>query len=195
MGIGKTPDTVQQWRAAHAEVLRLAQQLRKISTIFRRYAGELKYHPQTGVQGHVGQDLLDAAAALRDTLDAIAAMTERWDEEIAWLRSLDAQMPTGDIQRGQAEAREAGRLTRAALQIFEQAALHPEPASLDAPYGHGAPRRVHPGAQCTWVAERAEGLAVALSSVTLRTENLVRLTGSGAEPTMKPESKLSGGGD
>lgn len=170
---GPKADDLEQWRAAHTEVLRLAQQLRKISAIFRRYAGELKYHPQTGVQGHVGQDLLDAAAALRGTLDAIAAITERWDEEIAWLRSLDAQMPADDLQREQAEAREAARLTRAALQIFGQAALHPEPASLDAPYGHGAPRRVHPGAQCTWVAERAEGLAVALSSVTLRVENLL----------------------
>ncbi len=166
-------DDLGRWRAAHAEALRLAQRLRKASAVFRRYAGELKYHPQTGVQGHVGQDLLDATAVLRDTLNAIATITEQWDEEIAWLRSLDAHMPAGDIQRGQAEAREAARLTRAALEIFEQAALHPEPASLDAPYGHGAPRRVHPGAQCTWVAERAEGLAVALSSVTLRMENLV----------------------
>lgn len=61
----------------------------------------------------------------------------------------------------------------AALDIFTQAALHPEPASLDAPYGHGAPRRVHPGAQCTWVAERAEELAIDLSAVTLRKENLL----------------------
>jgi hypothetical protein len=82
-------------------------------------------------------------------------------------------MPIEEIQQGHAAAREAARLTRAAMQIFEQAVLHPETAALDAPYGHSAPRRVHPGAQCTWVAERAEGLATELSSVTLRKETLL----------------------
>jgi len=162
-----------QWRAAHARALRLAQRLREASVVFRRYAGELKYHPQTGVQGRIGRDLLDAAAVVRDTLSEVDAMTRRWDEEIAWLRSLDPRLPMEDIHQGHAAARDAVRLTRAALDVFAQAALHPETASLDAPYGHGAPRRVHPGAQCTWVAERAEELAVRLSSVALLKENLL----------------------
>ncbi len=162
-----------QWRAAHAEALRLAQQLRAATAVIRRYAGALKYHPQTGVEGHIGEDLLDAVARVREVLNAIIALTARWDEEIAWLRARDAKMPAKDIQRGHTVAREAARLTGAALEIFEQAVLHPETASLDAPYGHSAPRRVHPGAQCTWVAERAEGLAVELSSVTLRKETLL----------------------
>jgi len=166
-------DLADKWRAAHAEALRLAQRLRQTSTVFRRYAGELKYHPQTGVQGRIGQDLLDAAAVVREILDRVDAITARWDEEMAWLQSLDARMLVDDIQHSQAAARDAGRLARAALDIFAQAVLHPERASLDAPYGHGAPRRVHPGAQCTWVAERAEELAVELSAVTLRKENLL----------------------
>lgn len=168
-----TDDALAKWRTAHAEVLTLAQRLRAVAAVFRRYAGELKYHPQVGVEGHIGQDLLDAAADLGGKLNAINAVTSRWDEEISWLRARDAQMPIEDIQRGHAAAREAARLTRAALQIFEQAVLHPETAGLDAPYGHSAPRRVHPGAQCTWVAERAEGLAIELSTVTLRKETLL----------------------
>ena len=166
-------DGVVQWRAAHGEALRLAQQLRAATAVFRRYAGELKYHPQTGVEGHIGQDLLDAAASVRGILNAISTLTARWDEEIGWLRAHNGQVPLEDLQRGHAAAREAARLTRAALEIFEQAVLHPETAALDAPYGHSAPRRVHPGAQCTWVAERAEGFAIELSSVTLRKETLL----------------------
>jgi hypothetical protein len=162
-----------KWRAAHAEALTLAQRLRATVVVFRRYAGELKYHPQVGVEGHIGQDLLDAAARLRELLTTLNALTARWDEETSWLRTRDAQMPIEEIQQGHAAAREAARLTRAALQIFDQAVLHPETAALDAPYGHSAPRRVHPGAQCTWVAERAEGLAIELSSVTLRKETLL----------------------
>ena len=151
----------------------MAQRLRATVAVFRRYAGELKYHPQTGVEGHIGQDLLDAAARSRELLTALNALTARWDEETSWLRTRNEQMPIEEIQQGHAAAREAARLTRAALQIFEQAVLYPETAALDAPYGHSAPRRVHPGAQCTWVAERAEGLAIELSSVTLRKETLL----------------------
>jgi hypothetical protein len=165
-------DAFTKWRAAHAEALTLGQRLRATVTVFRRYAGELKYHPQAGVEGRIGQDLLDAAARLRELLTALNALTARWDEETSWLRTRDAQMPIEEIQQDHAAAREAARLTGAALQTFDQAILHPETAALDAPYGHSAPRRVHPGAQCTWVAERAEGLAIALSSVTLRKETL-----------------------
>ncbi len=164
----------EQWREAHLQALRLARQLRDISRVFRRYAGELTYHPQTGLQGRVGQDLRDAAAALREVLDAVAAVSARWDEELTWLRRRDPLAPVEEVQRDHAAAREAVRLTRAALEVFEQAVGRPETAALDAPYGAGAPRRVHPGAQCTWVAQRAEQLATLLSTITLRKENLLR---------------------
>ena len=166
-------DPPQRWQAVHARTLRLAQRLRDTSVIFRRYAGELKYHPQTGIQGHIGQDLLDAAATMRDVLDEVEALARQWSEEIAWLRSQNSRMPMEDVHQGHTAVRAAIRLVRTALDVFSRAALHPEHASLDAPYGHGAPRQVHPGAQCTWVAERAEKLAVELASVTLRKENLL----------------------
>lgn len=180
-------DEFRRWHAAHAEALRLAQALRAASAVFRRYAGELKYHPQTGVEGDIGQDLLDAAAAVRETLGAITAVTARWDEEITWLRAVDREVPVDDIQRGHADARESVRLLRAAVEIFDHAVLQPEKAALDAPYGTGAPRRVHPGAQCTWVAERADGLARELSTVTLRKENL--LLGTRKEPVPSPRKE------
>lgn len=161
------------WRAAHVEALRLAHALQSGATVFRRYAGRLKYHPQSGVQRSVGADLLDAVAAAREKLAAITALAVRWDEEITWLRTVDPAMPLDDIQRGHAAAREAAGLLRAALDIFDRAVVHPEMADLDAPYGASAPRRVHPGAQCTWVAERADGLARELNDVTLRKENLL----------------------
>lgn len=165
--------TAEQWRELHNEALRLSQKLREAAAVFRRYAGELQYHPQTGIRGHIGPDLLDASETLRRTLAAIAAIAAGWDEEVAWLRLRDSRSPVDDLQRTHAAIREAARLAGAALDVFTKAALHPEPASLDAPYGHSAPRRVHPGAQCTWVAERAEELAVELSAVALRKENLM----------------------
>ena len=161
------------WRAAHVEVLRLARALQSVATVFRRYAGRLKYHPQSGVEGSIGADLLDAVAATREQIDTITALAARWDEEITWLRTVDPAMPLDDIQRGHAAAREAAGLLRAALDIFDRTVGHAEVADLDAPYGAGAPRRVHPGAQCTWVAERADGLARELNGVTLRKENLL----------------------
>jgi len=170
-------DDLGRWRELHDEALRLAERLRDAAAVFRRYAGELKYHPQTGMQGRVGPDLQDAALVLRGSLAAIEAIAAGWDEEVARLRSRDAQAPVHEVERAHAAVRDVVRLARAALDVFEQAALHPEPASLDAPYGHSAPRRIHPGAQCTWVAERAEELAVALSSVTLRKENLLLALG------------------
>lgn len=167
------PGIADRWRAAHVEALALVRRLREAAVVFRRHAGEMKYHPQTGLVGRIGKDLLDAAMALRDALGAVTAATTRWDEEVAWLRAIDPAAPVDDVQRGHTAAREAASVAKAALEIFERAALDPERAALDAPYGHSAPRRVHPGAQCTWVAERVEDLARELSSVTFRKENVM----------------------
>jgi len=167
------PQELERWHSAHVEALRLATRVRKAATVFRRYAGELKYHPQTGIQGVIGPDLGAAAAAMRESITLITALASRWDEEITWLRLVHPTLPVDDIQRGHATAREAIRLLRASLEIFERAVRTPETAAIDAPYGAGAPRRVHPGAQCTWVAERAEDLARELSTVTLGKENLL----------------------
>jgi hypothetical protein len=166
-------DELSRWRTAHVDALRLGRTLLEAAKVFRRYAGELRYRPQFGVEGRVGDDLLEAARTIRETLAALASVASHWDEEITWMRGLDPGMPVDDIQRGHASAREAMRLLRSALEIFDRIVLHPETAALDAPYGSGAPRRVHPGAQCTWVAERAEGVARELATVTLRKENLL----------------------
>jgi hypothetical protein len=173
-----------KWIGAHAEVLRLAQRLRADAVVFRRGAGEMRYFPQTGAQTPVDPDLREAAADLQRTVEAVAALAGRWDEEITWLRSLDRTMPVDDIQRGHAETREALRLVRAALEIFNRVVANPERLPLDAPYGAGAPKRVHPGAQCTWVAERADALARQVSEVTLRKHNLLlALPGKLFEPS------------
>lgn len=166
-------DDLSRWRAAHVEALRLGRALQATATVFRRYAGELRYHPQFAVAHRVDEHLLETAQAMRETLSAITSVAAKWDEEITWMRSVDPGTPMDDIQRAHAAAREAARLLRAALDIFDRVVLHPETAPLDAPYGAGAPKRIHPGAQCTWVAERADGLAGELANVTLRKENLL----------------------
>jgi hypothetical protein len=166
-------DDLSRWRAAHAEALRLGRALRSSAEIFRRCAGEVRYHPQVGRVQPLDDELLRAVDGMRETLGAVTSVAGKWDEEITWMRSVDPTTPVDDIQRGHAAAREAARLLRAALDIFDRAVLHPETAPLDAPYGAGAPRRVHPGAQCTWVAERAEALGREVANVTLRKENLL----------------------
>lgn len=166
-------DDLSRWRTAHTDALRLSRTLLSTARVFRRYAGELRYRPQVGVEGRIGADLLEAAHTMRDTLAAIHTAASKWDEEITWMRSLDPRMPVDDIQRGHAATREGMRLVRSALDIFERAVQHPETAALDAPYGTGAPKRVHPGAQCTWVAERAEWVAREIANVTLRKENVL----------------------
>jgi len=166
-------ETYAKWTAAHAEILRLAQRLRVDAAVFRRGAGALRYYPQTGWQTPIDPELREAAADLHRTVEAAAALAGRWDEEITWLRSLDRSMPVDDIQRAHAQTREALRLVRAALEIFNRVVANPERLPLDAPYGAGAPKRVHPGAQCTWVAERADTLAREISVVTLRKHNLL----------------------
>lgn len=166
-------DDHSRWRAAHVEALRLGRALSATAAVFRRHAGELKYYPQMAQPRPVDEDLVGAVDAMRETLAAVTSVAGKWDEEITWMRSVDPKTPVDDIQRGHAAAREAARLLKAALDIFDRAALHPEAASLDAPYGAGAPKRVHPGAQCTWVAERAEALGRETANVTLRKENLL----------------------
>lgn|GEM_PF-1469903 len=166
-------DELARWRAAHVEALRLGRTLQATATTFRRYAGELRFHPQSGMHAPPGEELPRAAEVMRETLAAVTAAAAHWDEEITWIRSLDPVRTVDDIQRGHAAARDAARLLKAALEIFDRVVLHPEAAALDAPYGAGAPRRVHPGAHCTWVADRAEGLARGVADVTLRKENLL----------------------
>jgi hypothetical protein len=161
------------WRTAHVEALRLARALQSAAAVFRRYAGTVKYHPQSGVVDSIGPDLRRTAEAVRGHLAAITALGARWDEEIMWLRKVDPALSLDDIQRGHAAAREAVGLLRAALDVFDRIIAQPEAARLDAPYGTSAPRRVHPGAQCTWVAERADALARGLVGVTLSKENLL----------------------
>lgn len=155
------------------ELLRLAQELRAAAAVLRRWAGQLRYYPQTGTQSLVDPSLKAAADDLRKAIETVSTLAARWDEEITWLRSFDRTVPVDDIQRGHTQAREALRLVRAALDVFTGVIANPERLPLDAPYGAGAPKRVHPGAQCTWVAERADTLAREISTVTLRKHNFL----------------------
>jgi len=64
------------------------------------------------------------------------------------------------------------QVTAAALEMLRGILATPDGAALDAPYGSSAPRRHHPGALCTIVAERAEGLATALETVAVLKANV-----------------------
>jgi hypothetical protein len=69
---------------------------------------------------------------------------------------------------------QGAQLTAAAITVLRDvlAVTDTDGATIDAPYGRGAPRRQHPGALCTIVAERAETLARALESLAIISANL-----------------------
>lgn len=122
------------------EAVRLEQAARRI----RRHAGGLRYHPVTGMAQRPGEAFQAALRSSRESLAQVAG----------WVDDLGAAG-----ERVRLLTQQAG----VALDVLAQALARPERAPLDAPYGLGSPRRPHPGAQATWVAERAEELARALA--------------------------------
>jgi hypothetical protein len=169
-----------------AVALRQAQQLRVIATMIRRLAGPLTYHPTTGERPAPPPELLHALEEIRGAAGAIRDSMDEPDREAA---GPAANTPTAD---GRAELLRAGRaavaqsvsVVLAALDVLRGLLKSADNASLDAPYGLGAPMRVHPGAMCTIVAERAEHLAHELETVAIVAANARR--GSGRRLPTEP---------
>lgn len=140
----RSPDEQAVWLAARAA------RLRGIATAIRHAAGRLTYHPLTGRHPDPSPDLLDALT--------------------------DVEQAANDIRQGAGGHRlvEGAQVVLAALNVLRGVLAASNGASLDAPYGHGAPRRHHPGALCTIVAERAEDLAGSLEAEAVATANRAR---------------------
>lgn len=158
------------WRGVAA--VEHARRLRSSATALRRLAGGVKYHPVTGQRPQASADLL---AAL-DGLEQVLAMVQKGAEA----RALDeaevaaSGHPDADLIRaGHATIEQASQAAAAAAVVLRGLLLSPDGASLDAPYGHGAPARQHPGALCTIIASRVERLAGALETVAVVRANAV----------------------
>jgi hypothetical protein len=140
----RSPDERAVWLVARAA------RLRRVATAIRHAAGRLTYHPLTGRHPDPSPGLLDALT--------------------------DLEQVVSDIQQGAGGHGfdESAQVVLAALNVLRGVLAASNDASLDAPYGHGAPRRHHPGALCTIVAERAEDLAHSLEAEAIATANRAR---------------------
>jgi hypothetical protein len=147
---------------ANAQVDRL----RQAALVVRRFAGELRYHPATGLARRPEPPFEEALRTLHEVLGVVRRLADRFDAEEAALADAEPAA-LEEVRTGHRRVRELAGALAAALRVLEAVLAHPERAPLDAPYGLGAPRRPHPGAQATWVAERAESLARELAYVTV----------------------------
>ncbi len=164
----RQPSTTAQRAVAAAAQ---AGRLREAARTLRRLSGTIKYHPTTDVKPLPTAELTGALEAIEQVLNEIQRSAgERADEETAFSAFGDAA--ARQIRLG-GEAMERGaQVAGAAIEVLRGVLSASNGATLDAPYGHGAPRRHHPGALCTIVAERAESLAAALETSAIAKVNL-----------------------
>lgn len=154
--------------AAAAQAVRL----REAARILRRLSGAVKYRPANSERPALTPELDHALAAIEQVLDEIQrGADERADDEATLAPHGDAA--ARQIRGGHEAIGRDAQVTAAAIGVLRGLLTGEEEASLDAPYGHGAPKRHHPGALCTIVAARAESLAAALESVAIAKLNLI----------------------
>jgi hypothetical protein len=148
-----------------------AGRLREAARTLRHLSGRIKYHPTTGVKPLPTPGLTGALEAIEQVLNELQRSAgERADEETALSDLGDAA--ARQIRFGGEAVERGAQVAAAAIEVLRGVLSASEGATLDAPYGHGAPRRHHPGALCTIVAERAESLASALEASAIAKVNL-----------------------
>jgi hypothetical protein len=165
----QTPATEITHRAA-AEA-GLARRLREAGVTLRRLAGTMTYRPMTGARP-------TPSAALTAALESLSAMLNEIDRGAAERAADDAILDghggplAHEIHAGHQALMHQVQAAAAALQVLRVVLTDSDGAALDAPYGASAPRRPHPGALCTVVAERAESLATALETIAVLKANV-----------------------
>lgn len=162
-----SPAVAARAAAAAAQAVRLRDAGRSL----RRLAGAVRYHPVTGERPALTAALDQGLAAIEGVLDEIQrGASERASDESALAPHGDAV--ARQLRRDHQAIEHQAQVAAAAVAALRGVLASPDDASLDAPYGHGAPRRHHPGALCTIVAARAESLAAALESAAIAKLNL-----------------------
>jgi hypothetical protein len=153
---------------AAAEAARAAT-LRRAAVTLRGQAGTLKFHPATGEKPRTSIRLTAALDAMTQVLNELQRRAAQRADDAA---AATATASAGSVRQAHADADLGAQSTAAAIEVLRRVLADSDVATIDAPYGHGAPRRQHPGALCTIVAERAEGLARSLESLAILTANL-----------------------
>lgn len=154
-----------------------AGRLRRAAASLRERAARIKHNPATGLAPGGISDL----PALLENADQLLSAVQKGADE----RSRD-EAAAGDTQGGSGRntgaetirARHAvieqnAQEASAAVAVLRELLRSPGGAALDAPYGHGAPLRHHPGAICAIIAERVESLAGALEAAAIIKANAI----------------------
>jgi len=165
---------------AAAEAARAAR-LRRAAVTLRGQAATLKYHPATGQKPRAGAELTAALDTMTQILnDLQRAAAQRADDAASAAAATAAaalaeraEASARAVRQAHADVDQGAQVTAAAIEVMRRVLADSNGATIDAPYGHHAPRRQHPGALCTIVAERAEGLARSLESLAILTANLI----------------------
>ncbi|MBI3998888.1 MAG: hypothetical protein HY355_07625 [Armatimonadetes bacterium] len=163
------PDLSQRAAVAVAQAARL----RGAAVALRRFAGSVRYHPITGQRPQPTVEFTEAVTVLEQVLNEIQRGAADRAQDEAALASLGDGVAR-QVRRDHQAIEQSAQVAAAALQVLRGVLSATDEATLDAPYGHGAPSRHHPGALCTIVAERVEALAVALESAAVLKANLTR---------------------
>jgi hypothetical protein len=167
--------SISDQRAAAAS--ELARQLRDAARMIRHWGGELRYHPLTGERPKAPGAFLDAMTAVESVALAIQqGAPERSLDEAALTNAATADAAdAAAVRAGHASLDERTRTVIAAVAVLRTVLGEASrEASVDAPYGSGAPRRHHPGALSTIVAARVEDLVLSLESIAILKANFSR---------------------
>ena len=154
-----------------ADAAAQAARLRQAARTLRQLAGTIKYHPATGQRPVPTAALTGALEALTLVLNEIQRDAVERSRDEAAVAALD-DAAAARVRFGHMAVDQGAQFTAAAVEVLWGMLTSSDDATLDAPYGHGAPKRPHPGALSTVVAERAEHLATALETVTILKANL-----------------------
>jgi hypothetical protein len=171
-----------------AAAVALATRLRRAAATIRREAGALSYHPQTGRRPEVPQALAAALDEVERTVrDVQRGAQERAADEAALLAAGAAR--PDHVRRANAGIDTAAQVVVVAAEVLRTVLPGESDATVDAPYGAGAPRRHHPGAMATILAERVEELARTVEMAAVVRANLDRAAAAAASasPGRAPE--------
>ena len=161
------PDSIVERAAIEAA---RATRLRRAAVILRGQGGTLKYHPATGQKPRAGPELMSALDVVAQVLnDLQRSAAQRADDEAATAKRGTAVRA---VRQAHMDVDQGAQLTGAVIAVLRGVLADSDGATIDAPYGRGAPNRHHPGALCTIVAERVESLAQALESLAIITANM-----------------------
>jgi len=166
-----TPDVSAAAAAARAT------RLRRAAARIRLHAGHLTYHPTTDRRPHPAPKLLAAVAEVEQVVNDVQQGTEERAREEFAASAAAGGAQVEALHRGHAAVDRGTQVVLAALDVLRGVlgdGGEGAGATIDAPYGSSAPSRHHPGALCTIVAERVEGLARALEVAAIVKANLDR---------------------